>query len=160
MVRCWLAIFMLLLLNALPGAQAAAPEEDQAFKAAIESFRLTYFERAEKELGEFVQKFPGSTNAPAAIFFQAEARLQQSNYAGAISLISSNLPAAGGWSDKYLYTLGYAQLGLKDYAKGAEAFGKVARDFPASTNRLDAAYEEAAARAKLQDWDAGIRLLQ
>jgi TolA-binding protein len=160
MVRCWIATLLLLVLCALPSAQAAAPEEDQAFKAAIESFRLTYFERAEKELAEFVQKFPGSTNAPAAIFFQGEARLKQSNYAGAISLISSNLPAAGAWSDKYLYTLGHAQLGLKDFAKAAEAFGRVAREFPASTNRFDAAYEEAAARAKVQDWDAVIRLLQ
>src|SRR3954465_14117087 len=134
MVRCWIAtLLLLLMLCALPSAQAAAPEEDQAFKAAIESFRLTYFERAEKELAEFVQKFPGSTNAPAAIFFEAEARLKQSNYAGAISLISSNLPAAGTWADKYLYTLGHARLGLKDFARAAEAFGKVAREFPAST---------------------------
>ena len=36
----------------------------------------------------------------------------------------------------------------------------MAREFPASTNRLEASYQEAATRAKLNDWDAVIHLLQ
>src|SRR5438874_395554 len=110
MLRC-LALIMLLLAGVAQGYAAAAtpPDEDQSFKAAAESFRLTYFERAEKEFGDFAQRFPSSTNIPAAIFFQAESRLKQSNYAGAISLITSNLPAAGPWTDKYLYCLGHAE---------------------------------------------------
>jgi|ERR1041385_8035615 TolA-binding protein len=156
----WISILALLPAMMAGGLAAPALDEDQAFKAASESFHLTYYERAEKEFADFIQKFPASTNAPAALFFQAEARLKQNNYAGSISLINSNLPAAGPWTDKYLYCLGQAQLGLKDYAKAAEAFGRVAREFPASTNRLQAVYEEAAARARLGAPDTVIALLE
>src|SRR5205823_4932206 len=136
---------MLLLLAIITATQLHAGEpapppadEEQALKAARESFRLTYYERAEKDFGDFIQKFSNSTHRAEAIFFQAEARLKLSNYAGAISLLSTNLAAAGPWADKYLYCLGQAQLGLKALDQASAAFGRLAREFPASTNRLDA----------------------
>src|SRR6266850_1388230 len=156
----WVLNLTLLLAAAAHVFAAPTPEEDQALKAASESFRLTYYERAEKDFADFVVKFPNSTRLPEAIFFQAEARLKQSNYAGAISLLTTNLAAAGPWGDKYLYCVGQAQLGLKAYDKASEAFGRLAKEFPTSTNRLDASYQEALARSRLGAWDVVIRLLQ
>jgi TolA-binding protein len=157
----WIAILMLLLAGAPQAlAAAASPEEEQALKAASESFRLTYYERAEKDFGGFVQKFPASDHVAEAIFFQAEARLKQTNYSGAISLLTTNLGSAGAWADKYLYSLGQAYVGLKAYDQAADSFGRLARDYPASTNRLEASLQEAVTRARLSAWENVIHLLR
>ena len=136
-MRRWVSIYS--VVGRMPwDAGRPVPEEEQAIKAASESFRLTYYERAEKDFADFIQKFPNSERVRDAIFFQAEARLKQSNFAGTVSLLTTNLATAGPWADKYLYCLGQAYLGLKAFDKAADAFGRLAREFPASTHRLEA----------------------
>ena len=161
-MRRWILALLFLIAAGLRVTAAAAPspEEDQALKAAAESFRLTYYERAEKDYAAFVQKFPASTRVPEAIFFQAEARLKQTNYAGTISLLMTNLPSAGAWTDKYLYCLAQAHLGLRDFDKASEAFGRLAKEFPAATNRLETSYQEALMRARLGAWTNVVHLLE
>src|SRR5215208_7960500 len=102
--RLW---FVLLLATGLrlPGATSV---ENQAFEAPARSFQAAVWDRAEAEFANFVQKFPSSTRVPEAILFQAQARLEQSNYAGGIELLSSRLATAGTLADEYHFWLGEA----------------------------------------------------
>ena len=137
-------LILLVFLAAIPRLEArASPDEDQALKAANESFRLAYYERAEKDFGDFVARFTNSTHLAEAILLQAESRLKQSNFAGAISLLITNFASAGTWGDHYLYSLGQAHIGLNSFDKAAEAFGRIAREFPNSNSRIDASFQEA-----------------
>src|SRR5882762_8487957 len=79
--RRWI-LFLLLAFGVSSPLFAATPEE-RAFSDASKAFQDTFYDRAEREFGAFVQQFPNSSRAPEAVLFQAEARLMQSNYAGA-----------------------------------------------------------------------------
>src|ERR1041385_7496149 len=83
---------------------APVPTEQRAFEAAVQSWNLGFYEVAEKGFGEFVQTYTNSPQIPEAILLQAEARIQQSNYTGAIELLSSRMAVAGtNWADQYVY---------------------------------------------------------
>ena len=139
---------------------AAAANEKGAFNSAAEAFQGTFYSRAEAEFGAFAQQFTNSARIPEALLFQAKARMQLTNYAGAIELLSTQLPLAEKWADEYIFTLGEATLRKGDYAKAAEYFADLANRFPGSTRRLEAAVSEAPARSRIGEWPRVIDLLQ
>jgi TolA-binding protein len=152
---------VLLMLLAIPFmAFAAAPTEKGAYQAAAQAFQDRHYARAEAEFAAFVSQFTNSTQIPEAILFQAEARLQQTNYAGAIELLTTKLPQAGSWADKYLFWLGEAHLRNGDYQQAGDHFANLIKQYPASSHRLEAAIGETAARARLGQWPRIIELLQ
>jgi TolA-binding protein len=138
----------------------AANAEDRAFNTASESFNLTAYPKAEREFGEFVQKFPASSRISEAILFQSEARLAQSNYDGAIQLLSSHQKDAGTNADAYVFWLGEA-FGRKGDQLGAiQNFGKLLSDFPRSSLRLETVIHQATALSRVGEWPRIISLLQ
>lgn len=157
--RCILIALAWLLVHA-GELGAATPEETRLLDAARESFRGGFFERAETEFGEFVRKFPESTGVPEAILFQAEARLERSNYDGAISLLSSNQAKASTLVDQYLFWLAEAHSRKGDLSAAANLFGQLATDYPGSARRLEACLAEASARGGLGQWPAVLKLLE
>src|SRR5438105_8981867 len=139
---------------------AANSAENRVFEAAANAFRGTFYDRAEAEFADFAQKFPQSTRLPEAILFQAKARLEQTNYAGAIELLSSRLSAAANRADAYRFWIGQAYLRKGEYRTAAETFEKLIKDFPASPERLEAVLVTATARAKLSEWSKVAELLE
>src|SRR5207249_3336073 len=97
---CWI-LGLALLAGAHNGLCAATPGESGAFNAAQQAFSTEVWDRAEKQFAEYAQNFPDSARFPEAILFQSIARYNQSNYSGAITLLSTNQSRAGKWADQY-----------------------------------------------------------
>src|SRR5207302_1955387 len=115
---------------------AANSAENRVFEAAANAFRGTFYDRAEAEFADFAQKFPQSTRLPEAILFQAEARLEQTNYAGAIELLSTHQDTAGTRADQYLFWLAETYFRKGDFRTAADSFAKMVKDFATSARRL------------------------
>src|SRR5437899_10748595 len=90
---------------------AAAPTsaERGMVSQAQEWLRLTFPEKAEKILIEFRQKYTNSSLLPEALLLQAEARFYQSNYVGAIEILTTHFNPRDPTADEYLYYLGLAK---------------------------------------------------
>lgn len=158
-----LRILMLLLVLVLTGGRAEAAlfgGDKKAFEVAAESFRLQQWERAERELADFVRDHGGSERVAEAVWLQAQAQYQQRQFAAAAGLLEARLAAAGDWLAPYLYWLGQAQLAGTNFTGAAAAFGRLAREFPAGTNRLEAAVNEAVAWSQAGDWARVVGLLR
>lgn len=158
--RRFLAVLLFafcLLPFALSGA---ADAETRAFNVAAKFFQDGFYPRAEREFAGFVQTFPNSPRAADAILWQARARLSQTNAAGAVALLTSNLTRAGQLADQYRFWLGQMRLDSGDYEAAAAEFARLLNEFTNSTRRLEASFGEAQARFKLQEWPRVIELLQ
>lgn len=155
----WLVV-VLLLVPAVTRVQAAAPAaEARAFTAAAEAFQGGFYQRAETEFAQFASAYPGSVRLAEATLLQAEARIQLTNYAGAIDLLSAHRANAGVLADQYLFWLAEAFLRKGDYGVAAENFAAVAAQHPGSARLLEAVIGEANARAKMSDWERTAVLL-
>ncbi len=159
-ILCRWMLGLSLLLAAAPRLSAASSAENRAFNSATTAFQLGFYDRAEAAFGSFTQVFTNSTRRAEAILYQAEARLHQTNYAGAIELLSAHQAIAGTNADQYLFWLAEANFRKGDYPAATNTFAKLAREFPASARGLEAGIGEATARAKLSDWAGVIEVLQ
>ena len=157
---CRLILALSLLLVARPRLAAAPTAESRAFDAAANAFVGAFYDRAEAEFADFTQKFPLSARVPEAILFQAKARLEQTNYAGAIELLTSRLSTAGIQADQYQFWLAESWLRKGDYRTAIATFAKLINDFPSSPRRLEAVLRQATARTKLSEWPEVIELLK
>ncbi len=151
---------VLLALIFSAGAVHAAVAGDKEFEIASKAFSDQFWENAEQDFGDYIRDNPKSPRTPEAILYQAEARFYIRQYTGAISLLSSNQSIAGGLGDLYLYWIAECHYQNTNYAAAAEAFGRMVRLFPDSTNRLKACVGEAASYAQLGEWNRTIELLQ
>ena len=163
-VLCRWILVLTLLLAGGPRLWAASAA-DRAFDAAVKAFQDTFYARAEAELADFCQKFPTSPRLAEAILVQAQARLELTNYAGAIELLTANQGKAGTNADQYLFWLAQAHYRKGDYGAAGDAFAKLVKEFPASSRCLEAALGEASARSALApadpaEWQRVIGLLQ
>src|SRR5206468_10078687 len=86
-----LSLVALLTLRAV----LAVENEAELFTQASKAFADKFYDRADAQFGEFVTKFPGSTNAASGILFQAEARFFQRRYDAASDLLQANFAKAG-----------------------------------------------------------------
>src|SRR5690348_8334181 len=103
MRRLTKAILCLVLLGATAfWGRPAGAAEGQAFKAAEQEFADGFYQRAEADFADFIQKFPGSPRTSEAILYQAEARIKLGNYNGALSLLSAHRAQSGPLADWYL----------------------------------------------------------
>jgi len=150
-MRHWVFALMLLLAARLPAA-AATRAEANAFRAAALAFSDGNWARAERELGEFVLKYPRSERRAEAILLQAQARCRLGDFAGAAQLLAAEQTRAGPLADQFLFWLGEARFQQTNYPAAAEAFGRLVAEFPTSALRLEAAVSQAAALARLGQW--------
>ena len=159
-IRCRWILLLSMLLAAAARLFAASSAENRAYSAATNAFQLGFYDTAEAAFAAFAQTYSNSTRVPAAILYQAEARIQQTNYAGAITLLSARQGAAGTNADQYLFWLGEAHLRSGDYRAATDDFASLIEQFPASPRRLEAGIGEATALASLSNWPALIERLQ
>ncbi|MCU0784801.1 MAG: tetratricopeptide repeat protein [Verrucomicrobia bacterium] len=139
---------------------AASFGENRAYTAAVKSFQDGMWEYAEAGCAQFVEKHPKSARVPEVVLLQAQAQFKQGKFAPAIALLTAQQGGAGPLADEYQYWMGEAQFQSTNYPAAAAAFGRLTRDFPASSRRLQASVGEAAAFAKLGDWPRVVALLQ
>lgn len=159
-----LRIVLLSLMLALPGLRTEAAlfggGEVKAYTSAREAYRLKMWERAEQEMGEFIKEYPKSEHLAEAVWYQAQAQFEQHKYETAAALLQARLGEAGKLVDQYLYWIATAQFQATNYPAAAETFGKLARDYPTSPRRFEAAVNEAAALAHLEQWTNVVTLLK
>ena len=163
-VLCRWIVVLSLLLAAGPRLRAASPA-DRAFDAAVKAFQDTFYGRAEAQLADFRQKYPDSPRLTEAILLQAQARIELTNYAGAIALLTSHRAQAGTNADQYLFWLGEAYSRNGDWKLAAETDAKLVKEFPTSPRCLEATLGEASAKAALAqatpaEWAGVVALLQ
>ena len=152
----WLLIVLTLLLS---GGKLLASEE-RDFAAAYAAFQDGMWSRAEAECAEFIEKHPTSARVPEAALIQAQSDFNQGKLLDAITLLQTRESTAGSLADQYAYWIGHAQFQNADYAGAAETFAQLSKTFTNSQWRLDAVVNEAAARAKLGQWERVKTLLQ
>jgi TolA-binding protein len=146
-----------------PPAQGAAPSdtpEEHALRAAYNMLHDGLYALAETNFVDFLAVYTNSPLRAEAILYQAEARLGQSNFTGAIDLLQASAAGAGQWQSQYVFWMAKARLAAGDLTRAAGGFGEVARQFPSSPVRLEAAYDEAEVHYRTGDWRGVIRLLQ
>ena len=160
MASLWRLILLFVLICIAPAGRAASAVENRAFNAGSNAFEARIWDRAEGDFADFIEKFPGSTRVPEAVLFQAEARLQQTNFSGCIDLLNGRFAQAGSWADQYLFWLGEAYFRKGDYKASAGSFDRLLREYPASSQRLSASVSQGEAVARLGDWKRVIELLE
>jgi TolA-binding protein len=153
--------FLILLALALGGERVlgASTREGRDFAAAANAFQDGMWSRAEVEFAQFAEKYPESGRVAEALLMQSEADLKQGKLLQAVALLAARESQAGDLADQYVYWIGKAQFQNTDYAAAAGTFSRLVREFQNSSWRLDAAVNEAAARAKLGQWPQVSALL-
>jgi TolA-binding protein len=141
------------------GAPTKSPE-DQAFQEAFVRFQLSFYALAETHFKEFLAKYTNSVHRADAIFYEARAQLEQSKYSDAMDLLQKSLAESDGLKHEYLFWMAKAQYASGKLTNAAEGFATVAKEFPLSPRRLEAAYDQAEALSQMHDWRAVTNLLQ
>ncbi len=143
-----------------PSASAQNVSEPRALSAAVQEFEDGSYALSEKELAEFIRKFPESADLPKAILYQARAAIAQQKFKIGVDLLSANASLAGPLADQYRYWLATAYLQGTNYQAAGDTFAALIRDFPQSPRLLAASYGEALVRFRLRDWRRTVELLQ
>ena len=151
--KIWILILPALLLAAAVWA-APTTAEQRALAAAEDSFRLGFWERAEKQFAAFGEKFPKSELRPQAWLRQAQAQFKQGRFTNAVELLSKQKTAAGALAGEYQFWIAEAHFQNANFAAAAEAYARLTRDFTNSAHFIEAGYDVALARSKLGDWAA------
>ena len=160
--RCVMLWLVLMAAEAWSlAASAPTPPEDQAaFRTADKFFQDGFFKQAEAEFARFAQRYTNSPLLSEAILYQAQARIKTGNYAGALELLNAHQAQAGKRADEYLFWTAESLSQKGDTKPAAEAFGKLAREFPGSPRRLEAAIREMTERVRLDEWSGVLSSLQ
>ncbi|MGD0812171.1 MAG: tetratricopeptide repeat protein [Verrucomicrobiota bacterium] len=159
-LRRWCLLFFcggLLLPGALHATKSA---EDKALSTARALFDDRQYNLAETNLASFVATYTNSTHRPYAILYLARSQMEQSNYDGAIKLLTSAAPRSGDLAGEYTFWTARARLDKGEYAQAEEGFGGFIKDFTNAPRRLEAACDEAEALSKLENWPRVIDFLQ
>jgi len=156
--RLWLWTAMVFVTSAT-GLFAALPGEEKEFGQAKESFNTTLMSGRREISRSSRRNFRLRRILPKRFSCRRRSRLEQSNYAGAIELLAASEGVVGAQKDEFVYWEGETRLreGKNDLASAL--FGRVMTEFPASGRRLDAAVKQAAAKAKLGQWQAIVESL-
>ncbi len=152
-----------MVLAALLGAGVAshaATAPENLFQSGAQKLKAGFYQQAEADFAEFVQKFPNSPLLPDAVLFQVEARVRMTNYDGALGLLAVHQAQAGKRADEYLFWQAEALSQKGELKSAADLFSKLARDFPDSPRRLEATVRESAVRARLSEWPRVLDLLR
>jgi len=154
-----LRFFSLVLIFTLR-LSLAADGELELYTQASKAFADKFYERAEGQFGEFVQRFPASTNLPDAILLQAEARFFLRRYEAAADLLQANLAKAGTLGADFTFWTAEAQSELGNYQSAAQYYRKVTTDFRQAALRLQASYLEGYCAYQEKDYARVVELLQ
>jgi TolA-binding protein len=151
--------FLIVFVSLTIPTFAQTTQESRAFDAAVRSFQLGTYERAQNELATFVEQFPASPKVPEALLIQAQSALRLKQLGAARDILTTNSARAGDLADQYRYWLGETHIRATNYQAAADTFARLMMDFPTSPRLLEAAYGEALARFRLRQFSKVIELL-
>ncbi len=134
--------------------------EIAAFAYAQRLFEGSAYPQAEVSFSDFLGWYTNSIHRPDAILYLARARLEQSNYDGAIDLLQKSSAQAGGLQMDYVFYTAKARYAAGDLKRAVDEFATVAKATPPASLRLEAAYYEGEVHSRTGDWPGVIRLLQ
>lgn len=155
-------ILILLLLGVLAPAnvRAASASENRAFTAAARAFNEGFYDRAEKEFGDFVKKYPSADRTEEAWLSQAQCRFKLKQFTGVVELLNTPPARVGKQTDQTVYWRAEAYFALTNHPAAAGEFARLLNQFPTSARQLEASYGEAAARFKLGELPRVVELLR
>lgn len=157
----WRNFFWIVLLLLSGGRLlAASAAEKRDFNFAGTLFNIGDWTGAQTNFARFLQKYPNSERFAEAVLFEAQSALRLKQFDSAMQLLRANQAKAGFWADQFRYWIAEAQLGAGDLSGAADSFAGFGKDFPASTNLLNASLREAEARSRLRQWQRVVGLLQ
>ena len=141
------------------GATPPSAAENEAFTAAAKQFEDKLYDLSEKGFAEFAARFPDSDRRPQAILYEAESLFFESKFDVAEKLLNLELSKAGDAADRYYFWLAEIASKRGRFAKAAELYFKVAKDFPKSELTTKAFYQQAMAMAKTGNWQGVVDAL-
>jgi TolA-binding protein len=156
----WLVSLSVIFAVVVGLSAAVNEDEQQLFNAAAKAFNDGFYERAERELGEFIRLYPQSELVSEAILYQAQARFKLSRLEGVLELLNSQWAQAGKWADAYRFWMAEAFYYRTNYASAAAMYSQLLKDYPDSHLRPQAAFGEALAWHKVGSLTNVVRLLQ
>jgi TolA-binding protein len=139
---------------------AAEAPGDGVFNSAYQVYSIGYYGPAEQDFAAFIRQYTNSSFLPKAVYYMAQCRMEQTNYDGAISLLSSHLARAGDYGDDDLLLIAQAYEAKGDYRSASQAYAKLIKDYPISPYRLQAAIGEATDQSTLAQWPKVLEALQ
>jgi len=160
----WPGWLLLLLCGGLlqPGAlHASKASEEKALASARTLFDDHQYSLAETSLTNFLTAYTNSPRCNYAVLLLARSRFEQSNYDGAIQSLARAMAQAGDYQGEYVFWMASARLQKGEFAPAAAGFARFLENFPTNAPRqLAAAYYEAEAYSKMENWPRVIELLQ
>jgi TolA-binding protein len=148
MRRLWPLIALLLIA-------ATTADETRLYRVAQAAFEDKLYDVAERQLAEFLQKFPQSERADNAQFLRAQAQLNQGKWQEAVTTLED---AMARWPDKrpdaIRFWLAEALTRGGKYADAQTRYTEVADKFPRSSYVPQALYGLAFAQIKQDRLDA------
>ncbi len=160
LLQRWLAAFFLLAWVGTQTLSAQGNGETNAFAAGARLFNDHFYGTAEKAFADFAATYTNSSMRSSAILFQARARLNQTNIAGAIELLQKEKPDdSESVTPEFQFWLGEALFKKGEFKAAADSYAALNKSFPKSSFRLNAAENEAAAYAQLTNWAKVVALL-
>ncbi len=137
-----------------------AETDQEAFRSSQKSFQDGFYARSEKELGDFLAKFPNSEYVPDAVLILVQARFYQQKYDSAIQLLKERLKPNARNRDQLQFWLAENYFQKQMYKEAFDLYSACLKEYPESSARLPAAYGQALCRFKMGDVSGSIDLLQ
>ncbi|MCX7886759.1 MAG: tetratricopeptide repeat protein [Verrucomicrobiae bacterium] len=140
---------------------AATPEEIRMFRAGEAAFADRLYDVAERQLAEFLHKYPNSTRADRAHLLLGRAQLELGKWRAAVEALSAALKR---WPDRMpdalRFWLAEAWTRGGKYAEAEPLYREVVEKFPQSEYRAAAWYGLAFAQFKLGRFDVARGTLE
>lgn len=150
---------MATLLFGVTGVRAAGRAENRAYTSAVKAFddavkafNDEFWYVADKDLGQFLQKYPKSEYRTEALVRQAQARCKLGRGGEAVGLLLGQFAPNDRLADECEFWIGEGYFRSSNYLAAAESYDKLLKDHPNSSRSLTAAYNQAVAYSLLGDW--------
>lgn len=138
----------------------AAEAEAELFSAAAAAFTNRFYERAEQQFADFIAKHAASSNVPAAILYQAQARFFQRKHDGALELLRKEAARAGALADQFQFWQAEALFEKGEFNAAAENYALLPKNHPQSPLALRASYLQAYSQFQQKNFAAAVELLR
>ncbi len=158
--RTCLLIAVLFAVMVGDGRAAENPvPERRGFEAARVALEDGLYDYADKKFSEFLTAYPESPLLPEVRLFLAQSRFHLKDYGPALALLQDNVSTAGNVADEYQFWM--AEIlnadGKLDLAESA--YGELIAKYPDSKLVLSAAFKQAYAFYRKQDYQKTVALL-
>ncbi|MDX1952237.1 MAG: tetratricopeptide repeat protein [Verrucomicrobiota bacterium] len=154
---CW---FLLLFVLSAQLLFAAETGENEAFTPAAKAFQDHFYDRAEKELNDFLAKFPQSNRAGEAALMRVQSLFHLKRYPEANAIITEHLAKANHLADYFLFWRAQIEMVQNQFIPAAEYYRNLVERYTNSPLRLQAIVGEAQARFRAGHLTNVVQLLQ